>query len=131
MSKMWCRPSKTVHGRVSYAKHHDGPLSKWRVYYDDGSTWNWTEGFDLEPYGIICILQETATVNRSVFSIISNAPYYVYTDKEWIKAEPNDIEDYLVHGIRIEKFVVGRAVSKRKFVEIFNIAMRDKDAENL
>jgi hypothetical protein len=103
----------------------------WRVYYDDGSTWNWTEGFGLEHYGVICILQETATANRDVLSVICGSPYYIFTDGEWIKAAVNDVEDYLVNGIEIKSFIVGRAVSKKRFTEIFSKAIADKDAENL
>lgn len=104
----------------------------WRIYYDDGSTHNHSQGFDkLEPYGVICILQQINHKNGTAYIINYGAPYYAYLDNEWIILQHNDVEDRLAHKLPIEHFLVGRAVSKSNFNKIYNKAQEDKAAENL
>ena len=104
----------------------------WRIYYDDGSTWDWTQGLEgREPYGVICILHKIATQNGSTLHINYGAPYYGYDGSEWILMQLNDVEDRLAHGLPIEKFILGRALSRGDFMKIYRQAQSDKDAENL
>jgi len=111
--------------------------SKWRVYYEDGSTWDWKQGFEGMPsYGVICILQITEILdsheNPSMrYHIVSGCPYFMRFNGEWLHAYENDIVDRLAHGMQIEWLLVGRMTTKRLYSEAMNRAGADKRAENL
>ena len=100
--------------------------SKWRVYYEDGSVWNWTDGSDGPAYGVLCILQD-----RTRYQIVFASKYYMFVEGEWLSASENDLVDYLVEGRLISKLLVGRMTSNKVFRETYNRAKRDKDHENL
>jgi len=99
---------------------------KWRIYYDDGSIVEDSEE-DLKPYGVVCILQYVKHPGGVVTNITYGAPYYVFMDGEWVQMQCNDIEDRLAHRLPFGPFLVGRAVSKRIFTEVFDRAKADKD----
>ena len=103
-------------------------MSKWRIYYDDGSTHDYTDRPIRNAYGVVAILQIR---HDGRHSITSNSPYYIHTGEEWVPAYMNDVEDYLAHKIPIREFLVGRIVSKRTFIEIFERAKRDRASEAL
>ena len=99
----------------------------WRVYYDDGSTWDWKKGMvDIPSFGVICILQD----QPNGYQIVHGSKYYLYSN-EWLHAYENDIIDYLIHDKPIRKLLVGRIISNETFNEIFENAKQDKDRENL
>lgn len=112
-------------------------MSRWRVYYDDGSTWDWTQGLDGIPgYGVICILQIAAVYDGHMrlndrYHIVYGCPYYMRADDQWLHAHENDIIDRLAHGMPIKHVLVGRMVTKKVFGEIYGQAKKDKDADNL
>lgn len=99
----------------------------WRVYYDDGTTWDHTQGLAGMPaFGVLCILQNTVR-----YFVTYGAPYYALVDGEWLHFHTNDMVDYLVHGRLPDKLIVGRMVSKKTFAEVYDQAKKDKDLENL
>lgn len=106
-------------------------MSKWRIYYSDGTTFDYREDSQKMPaYGVVCILQQRGHDGR--FFITSGTPYYMYVKDEWLPAWLNDVEDYLANRLdKIDKFVVGRIVPKADFVTIFERAKKDREHEIL
>ena len=99
----------------------------WRIYYDNGTTADSNDDINtIQTHGVICILQKQLRYN-----ITYGAPYYALYDGEWLHFHENDLVDYLVNGIQIDKLIVGRMVTKTTFNDIFEAAKRDKDQENL
>jgi hypothetical protein len=99
----------------------------WRVYYEDGSTWDHAQGMEGMPcFGVMCILQ---CVDR--YHIVYGCKYYMHAEGEWLHAYENDIVDYLVNDKPITKLLVGRMTSKKIFSEVYAAAKHDKDLENL
>lgn len=99
----------------------------WRIYYDDGSIHDWTQGTDdLEPYGVICILQRITDPGGERWTLNYGAPFYCLDGDEWVILQHNDVEDRLAHRLPIGVFLVGRAVTKAKFSEIFERAKKDR-----
>ena len=104
----------------------------WRVYYEDGSTWNWTEGLEGIPtYGVMCILQQIQADHGLVYHIVYGCQYYMRSQGEWLHARENDLIDFLQHQIPIDTVLVGRMTTKKRFAEVYQAAKNDKDAENL
>ena len=97
-------------------------MRQYRVYYDDGQV---LTGDDLPAYGVILILQQRADGR---WLITSNAPYYLDDGEEWLPAYENDLVDYLVNKPpgAIKRLLVGRIVSKRNFVQIYDNAKKDR-----
>lgn len=108
-------------------------MSKWRVYYEDGSTWNWTQGLeDIPKWGVICVLQCVTVKNdKQEYHIVFGSSFYMRADEEWLHSYDNDVIDYLVHDRKIDSLLVGRMTTKETFAAIFAKAKSDKDAENL
>ena len=103
--------------------------SKWRIYYSDGLTHDSNDGSIPDAYGVVAILQRRSHDDRH--AITHGSPYYIHNGEEWLPAYMNDVEDYLAHGVPIKKFLVGRIVSKRAFIEIFEQAKKDRASEAL
>ena len=99
----------------------------WRVYYEDGTTWSWTQSLDDMPdYGVMCILQKAP-----YYHIVFASKYYMLTSVEWLHAKDNDVIEYVRLGRKIEKLLDGRMTTNKTFREVFQAAQNDKDAENL
>lgn len=105
-------------------------MSRFRIYYDDGSTFTDGDNGKPEPYGVVCILQRRGNSVR--YHMVSGTPYYIFIDDEWLPAWMNDIEDRLVHMPKtIEGFIVGRLISKKQFNVIYERAKADREKEVL
>jgi len=106
----------------------------WRVYYDEGITWESGQGLENMPsFGVLCILQKVPfrTGEKALsYQIVHGCPYYMLVDT-WLHSYENDIVDYLVHGRKINKLLVGRMVSKQVFGDVYEKVQADKRAENL
>ncbi len=105
-----------------------GELMKWRIYYDNGLIHDYNNGPIPDAYGVVAILQLR---HDGRHHITSGASYYIHTGEEWVPAYMNDVEDYLAHKILICDFLVGRIVSKKVFIEIFEQAKKDRNIEAL
>lgn len=107
---------------------------KWRIYYDEGVIWDWTQGLDNMPiYGVLAVLQEIQykTGGGTGYQITHGCPYYMLHDGQWLHAYENDIVDYLTHDKKIDKLLVGRMVSKQVFGDVWEKIQEDKNRENL
>jgi len=104
----------------------------WRVYYEDGTTWSWPQGFDGMPTrGVIAILQKVDVNHNPRWHLVHGSQYYMRAQDEWLHAYENDVVDYLENDKPIDKLLVGRMTTKRIFSEIIEAAKNDKNAENL
>jgi len=105
----------------------------WRVYYEDGTIWDWKQGIaGVPPFGVMCILQKIQNDEGNPhWQIVSHCKYYVYSENEWLHSVEGDIVDYLIHGRTIEKLLVGRMTTHKVFTSVFKAAKYDKDTENL
>lgn len=105
----------------------------WRVYYEDGTTWEWTQGLEGIPlHGVICILQKIRADNGILrYHIVYGCRYYMRAQNEWLHAYENDVIDYIQYHIPIEQVLVGRMTTKERFTEVYQRAKDDKDHENL
>jgi hypothetical protein len=97
---------------------------EWKIYYDDGTTRDDSGGFHVPLYGVVVILQRRSYDGR--YGMVSGTPYYLFHKNEWLPARENDIVDYLLHGKKIDKLVMGRLMTKTGFVEIFERAKADR-----
>jgi hypothetical protein len=99
-------------------------MQQFRIYYSDGVVHD--DVVETAPsYGVLVILQRRSSDGR--WYISSNAPYYAHTGKEWLHFYENDMVDYLVHKIPIDKLIVGRMVDKAEFSQVYEQAKRDRD----
>lgn len=103
----------------------------WRIYYEDGLTWDYSQGAaDAPSYGVICVLQAVRTFEHECrYHIVYGCPYYVFNGTEWLHAHDNDLVDFLVEKKPIDKLLIGRMTTKHQFGKIYNTAKVDKDNE--
>lgn len=106
---------------------------KWRIYYEDGSTWNWTQGLrDAPSWGVMCVLQIIRQENGvDRYHIVYGCQYYMRSQDQWLHAYENDVVDFIIHEKPIDKLLVGRMTTKKIFGEVYEQAKADKAAENL
>ena len=100
----------------------------WRVYYEDGTTWDWKQGLEGIPRsGVICVLQ----IANNRYHIVYGCKYYMRAKNEWLHAYENDLVDYIQNQVPIDTVLMGRMTTNKIFAEVYSEAKRDKDAENL
>ena len=98
-------------------------MRNFRIYYDNGLTHD--DDVEIAPsYGVLVILQRRSSDGR--WYIASNAPYYAHNGREWLHFYTNDMVDYLVHDIPIDKLIVGRMVDKAEFSQVYEQAKKDR-----
>ncbi len=107
---------------------------KWRIYYDDGTTRDSSEGVPEGEacYGVIGVLQRRGdgkikfTHGRDYYILINEG------DSSWVPADWVGVMDYLVHRRgRLHGFLVGRAVPDKIFIKIHGQAREDAEGETL
>lgn len=97
----------------------------WRIYYADGSTFDWEQGLPAEApgRGVICIVQPDPDTGRHR---VSGFGYYWWRDHGWFGGDLFGLFDYLQDpGQKVVKF--GRTVSNERFREICRRADNDAD----
>ena len=102
-------------------------MNPWRIYYDDSSVRNYTEGLpksDSGKLGIQCIVQKRA---ENHFVTLHGGEYYLFIDDtEWISCYQNGLEDWAVFQLdRVGCVIRGRAIPKKGFMHIMNQAKQD------
>jgi hypothetical protein len=101
----------------------------WRVYYDDGTEWDHTQGTDGMPiYGVLLVLQSFLyhTGGNTGHHIVQGCPYYVLYEGTWLHFYENDLIDHITHDKHIDKLLVGRMVSKQVFGDVYKKAQEYK-----
>lgn len=102
-------------------------LPDWRIYYDDGSTFDSLQGAPDEapPRGFICAVGYDETGTRY---IMNGWDHYSY-DKEssqWWGCDIHGLIDRLCLN-RVYAYKLGRTVTKTKWQEIMQAANEDPD----
>lgn len=103
-------------------------MGQWRIYYDDGSTRNYTEGLPTEPaqkLGIQCVVQRRSS--DGVFVPLQGMDFYLFIDgQEWVLCDQTGANDWNVnHRDRVNCMIVGRAIPKDQFKKIYEQAKSD------
>ena len=97
-------------------------LSKWVIYYDDGSIYTSEDGppFDGPGYGVIAIWQQG-------HDLLFNKDFYLRKRECWLEVDMIGLVDQLVVSAPlIEAVKVGRVVSR----DAFKAIMRRVNAEH-
>ena len=106
----------------------------WRIYYDDGSTRDSTEGLPLAKneahlrQGVLVILQYRSD---GVLITTNGADYYVFDGEYWVPVGGDGLQDYAVNVLHHLPFgtwavIEGRAIQNGLFNEIFQKAQEIK-----
>lgn len=99
----------------------------WRIYYDDGSTFDKTEGepHDAPPYGFVCAVGYDESDNRY---IMHGWDHYCWDkdSQQWWGMDVFGLIDRLTLN-KVYAYKLGRTVTKSKFKEIMAKAHADPD----
>lgn len=106
---------------------------EWRIYYDDETTRDHTEGLPTDEagkLGIQCVVQRRSSDGRWITH--HGAEYYLFVDDaEWINCYHNGLVDWVVNGLdRLSCVLVGRAIPKALLRKILDQAKADADKAN-
>ncbi len=107
---------------------------QWRIYYDDGTVRNYTEGMPVtadEKLGIQCVVQKREA--DGFFIVQHGGEYYLFIDGlEWIAVYQNGLEDWAVFELeRVDCVIRGRAIPKAQFKKIYEQAQADAAKQSL
>lgn len=99
----------------------------WRIYYDDGSTFDSTDGRpeDAPPLGFICAIGYDEGGARY---IMHGWDHYCYDrdSNQWWGMDYVGLFDRLIHN-KIYAYKAGRTITKTAYREIMDLAHSDKD----
>lgn len=100
---------------------------KWRIYYDDGTTRNHTEGLpdtDSLKLGVQVVVQQRGPDH---FVTLHGGEYYLFIDEtEWVACYQNGLEDWAVFSLeRVGCVIRGRAIVRKNFATIMERARSD------
>lgn len=98
-------------------------MIKWRIYYDDGRTFNHTNGppENAPPWGVIDIIQWDLRTDKRYHQ---TGDYYCFESDYWFACDLMGLIDYLARGKGIVKF--GRTIPTMKYNKIRQQASEDK-----
>lgn len=106
------------------------PRMKWRIYYDDGSTFDNTQGKPEQapPFGVLCIVAFNKDNGRSIFHKW-DFYYYNTTVENWFGCDMFGLLDQLCHDNTnaLKAVKQGRTVSNKQFRKILAKAVHDPD----
>lgn len=99
----------------------------WRIYYDDGSTFDDTQGSpaDAPGYGVLVILIADPDVGHMT---LHSFDYYVFREGLWLGVDTFGLIDQILNNFTLLGGVVaGRTVSPQHFRVLLKWAERDPD----
>ena len=103
-------------------------MIEWRIYYDDLTTFDSTQGTPEEApsHGIICIVQPDESGGRMV---LCGWDWYYYNPEggSFWGSDVHGLLDRLLHNIPTRAVKIGRMVTSEKFHAIRNKALVDED----
>ena len=99
----------------------------WRVYYDDGSTFDSSMGGpdDAPPFGVVCVLQRTAD-GCGVVSL-QERDFFVHDGVAWVPVDKTGIWDRLINRLPLHGLLIGRMLRDDVYVGIIQRKNRDMD----
>ena len=100
----------------------------WRIYYDDGSTFDSSMGEpeDVLAFGVICIVYPNDLVGRQIMWGW-DWYYWVPGENNWWGSDIHGLLDRLLHRLPSECICQGRNVSNEVFRSIMDAADKDPD----
>ncbi|RPH64995.1 MAG: hypothetical protein EHM89_00200 [Acidobacteria bacterium] len=97
-------------------------MSQWRIYYDDGSTYDGP--VDLAPCdGVIVVAQADADVGREILHL---KDFYYWERDRWFGCDLYGLWDYLRRP-GWKKTLAGRNTEHRNYSAIYQRALDDDD----
>lgn len=101
-------------------------MLKWRIYYDDGSTFSNADGGpECSPvFGVICIVQPDAVVNRT---ILSRWDFYYWDGDGWSGCDIYGVIDRASNDLPMRSLRQGRTISSADYTRILDMADKDPD----
>lgn len=101
-------------------------MIKWRIYYDDGSTFDNTNGepSDAQGYGIIAIVEADDAMGRVV---LNGWDWYYHDGQNWWGADIHGLLDRLCHNLPTFGVKQGRMVSADTWKDTLDRAVTDPD----
>jgi len=102
-------------------------MVKWRVYYDDGHTFDDRQGkaCDAPGVGVICVVQRDPGTGRA---ILTGYDYYVCLGDDWLGVDLFGLLDYVLNHLeRIRGVIAGRAVMNDIYAAVMRRALDDPD----
>lgn len=101
---------------------------KWRIYYDDGMTFDSSDGEpdDAPSYGVIAICTRDDKCGRLV---INGFDFYCFQteSEEWFGCDQWGLLDKLLHNLPFASWKMGRTVRTEMFDCILHEAINDPD----
>lgn len=112
-------------------------MNKWRIYYDDGTTFDWSMGqpHEAPPEGVICIVGYKNSGKRYITHggavdgpSRGYAQFYCYDEEtdEWWGMDYAGLLDRLRRNL-VYAFKEGRSIADEKFQTIMHRAHTDTD----
>ncbi len=104
-------------------------MLNWRIYYDNGSTFDCTEGSPLDaPYdGVLCIVQPDILVGRCIMHGW-DWYYYVPSEEQWWGSDIFGlIDQFKRHSVDTIAVKQGANVTNAAFMQVMHDAAEDKD----
>ena len=99
----------------------------WRIYYDDGTTWDHSLGLprDKRRWGVLAILLDQG---KGHHRIMSNGDFYLFDGVGWFAVDLFGMADWVVHRLeQIKLVLVGRMVPDERFREVYAQVKLDAD----
>lgn len=105
-------------------------MPRWRIYYDDGTTFDDTQGDpeDAPGLGVVCIVSTCPDLGRQ---IMSGWDYYYFRPSAtppWLGADPFGLIDNLTAKPRQTRAVkAGRTLPTKEYLAVRAVAEADED----
>jgi hypothetical protein len=102
-------------------------MIQWRIFYDDGSTFDNEQGapYDAPGLGVICIVKMDTQSGRG---ILSGFDYYLYIDIEWMGADLFGLLDHVLNRFaHLRGVCAGRTIDNGTYQLILRRAHEDDD----
>ena len=100
----------------------------WRIYYDDGSTFDSGMGApqDAPSYGVVAICTKDESLGRMV---VNGFDFYCFQteSEEWFGCDQWGMVDKLLHNMPFSAWKMGRTVRTEEFNRIIAAACSDPD----
>jgi hypothetical protein len=100
---------------------------RWRIYYDDETTFDDSQGrpCDATGLGVVCIVIDDPQVGRG---ILTGYDYYAHIDGEWLGVDVFGLIDQVLNRFdTLGGAVAGRTVKNDRFATILRQAQDDPD----
>lgn len=101
---------------------------RWRVYYDNGSTFSNEDGTPEQSpaFGVICIVSTNDLIGRIILHK-HDWYWWIADEKVWFGGDIFGLLDRLLHRLSTEAILQGRTVPNEAFRDTMGRADKDED----